>query len=439
LKKYFSIFNLTNPFFENPKFFLFYFLSRGISFFKEVVISYYFGATSYKDAYVLILSFYETFISIIKNIIETTFSPLYFNSKRKRTFIGNYFILITTIVMFLFFLLLNFSNNFFHYLYHSSNNLYNQTIFTIVLLSSVLNIYFVLYKVICNVKGNFHDPEKRNIYFSTLFIVAIIFFKMNHFARLELNDLYILTFSTFISSLGMLLFLLFRAFKASATSRFILYTKKDRFSNLIRQLFKFSIIIVFIHSGQELFQNYLASKMSVGTISWNDYGKKIYSHGIGLSYLFMGPVVINFIQNFSQNVKFDLLLNIKKYLPLYLLISAFGFFLSPEIVRILFFRGAFSFNDWINVTAILRVFFISLPFGIYTNFAYFIFSTISFKLSLLFNLIIFFTFIFTCLLLNSTFTYNTFALATLVSNLFGFSFYLYYILGPYKKIFNRNL
>lgn len=335
-------------------------IGKILGFIRDILISNYYGSSSISDGFFFSLSLPILVLGIFTSSTDSAIIPMYNSIKvRKSAHIADqWFIKITTIisiigVMSSFLILIN--PIFFIKIFSPGFN-NEQIAYATKYLKyfSFTGLFHILYCFFCSYNAIFFRNEARSILsFSTNLIVVVTLL-----IKPDANMHYI-TIAYLIGSAlsGFIPIMLSR--KVGLKNYNI---KKPIFDTDVTAFWKFFFPIMGVAAITNLnsfVDKFIASKMAVGSITYIVYANKIPSifdsiFIIGISSVLLPFLSKTFIENdlnkFKEISDKSILLLYTMLFPLFMII----FFKSEVIVKIVFLRGAFKYEDAKYVSGLLQ-------------------------------------------------------------------------------------
>lgn len=321
--------------------------SKLFGFLREITLSYFYGASSISDAYLISLTIPTVIFSLIGTGIVTGYIPIYsrinkeygLNEANKFTSnLTNIILIVSSIIIILGLLFTEqlvrlFANGF------EGETLALAVKFTKI---SLIGIYFTslvyIYKGFLDLKGNFTVPALIGFPFN-FFIILSIYLSSN-------NNIMILIVGTIIAILSQFLFLLPFVYKKGYKHKFILNVKDEHIKAMAYMALPV-IIGVSVNQINVLVDRSLASQIAVGGISALNYAYRLNGFVQGIFVVSISTVMYPTISKMSadNNIK-----GLKKTVSeaingvnLLVIPATIGFMIFAEpIVKLLFGRGAFD-------------------------------------------------------------------------------------------------
>ncbi|WP_428909804.1 murein biosynthesis integral membrane protein MurJ [Niallia sp. Krafla_26] len=330
-------------------------LSTTIGFSRELILSFYYGASYITDAYLISLIIPQTLIAFIGAVIGSIYIPMYRNIeheisiKRADEFTSNIinvlFFLCSAIIL----LVLIFTPLFVKiFAVGFKGEIFNLTVnFTRV---SIFAIYFSilasLFSSYLQLKNNFVVGGILSIPLNLIIILSLVFSS-------EYN-IYILSFGSVLGAFFQLLFIIPFVKKSGFKYRFII-NKKDVYIKKLVSLSMPVMLGVSVYQLNTLIDKTIASQVITGGISSLSYASRVNALVFGLFAVPIATVMYPMISKMSAEKKLKKLKETvsKAFLSILLLVvpaTIGSMVLAEPIIRLLFGRGAFDNSD-IQMTA----------------------------------------------------------------------------------------
>jgi putative peptidoglycan lipid II flippase len=321
-------------------------ITKILSFAREVVLSYFYGASAISDAYLISMTIPGIIFSLVGVAINRTYIPIFSNiiknqnEKEGNIFtnnIINFFIIFCTAMFLIGFLFAEqivklFASGF------EGESLFLAVNFTKI---TLFGIYFTTISHILisylQIKNKFIVPALISVPFNIIIILSIIF---------STKNLYLLAVGVVIAIFSQLLVLLFTSFKNGFKYNFLFKPKDENFKKLIY----LSLPIILGSSITQinvLVDRTIASRIVVGGISALNYATRLNNFVLGIFVLSITTVMYPSISKMAAENKFKefkiSLVEVIGIINLLLVPITIGsmIFATP-IVQLLFGRGAFS-------------------------------------------------------------------------------------------------
>ncbi|MFL2071583.1 murein biosynthesis integral membrane protein MurJ [Marinilactibacillus psychrotolerans] len=329
--------------------------SKILGFFREIILSYFYGASSISDAFLISLTIPGTIFAFIGVGISTSFIPVYTKVKSTEdeetakdfmnNIIGLISLLATGIVILTFFfteeLVKIFAIGF------QGDTLSIAITFTRI---SILGVYFYginyIFSSFLNTKNNFIAPILTTIPFNITSILAVI---LSSF------------FGEYLLAIGSLLAIIFQVIFLIPALRKKNYRFKIRFdlkNKHLKTMILMSLPVILgtsVNQINSLVDRTLASTLAVGGISALNYASRLNHFILGIFVTSIATVIFPSISAMSisndyKSIKTSLAESVT-IISLIIIPATIGSMLfSKQIVAFLFGRGAFDYEA-INLTA----------------------------------------------------------------------------------------
>lgn len=316
-------------------------------FLREITLSYFYGASSISDAYLISITIPTVVFSFIGTGIATSYIPMFskinkeFGHEEASNFTHNILnivlvlssIIIVLGLMFTEPLVKLFATGF------SGETLAIAVKFTKI---SLIGIYFTglvyLFNGYLQIKGNFAVPALISLPFNSIIILSI-YLSSN-------NNILILVIGTVIATLSQLLFILPSVYKKGYRYKLTINIKDEHIKTMIYMALPV-IIGVSVNQVNVLVDRTLASQIAVGGISALNYANRLNGFVQGIFVISISTVMYPTISKMSadNNIR-----GLKKAVSeaingvnLLVIPATVGFMIFSEpIVKLLFGRGAFD-------------------------------------------------------------------------------------------------
>ena len=333
---------------------------------REIVLSYYYGASHVSDAFLISYTIPGTLFSIISVVIATGFIPIFTSilvkegEKNANDFLSKVLIIVITISSLLTLISLFFSNQIVS-LFISSDNLAQLELTSNLTNISILSLLFI---GICNVLTSYLQLQKKFMVVVLLGMPLNLSIIVFIYLSFVLDKVELIAWGLVVSPITQLMFLFF--FMRKQNYRFKIPNFK--IDNNIKGLFLFSvpmfISIIFSQINLIIDRN-LASKSQVGAISALNYSNRLVFFIQSISITTVLTVVFPILSRLIAEKKTE---NFKKMLDRttfffnVITIPLIGSVLlfSNEIVSLVYQRGAFSIKDSVLTNSIFVYYIIGL-------------------------------------------------------------------------------
>lgn len=330
-------------------------LSKGLGFIKDIVLSYFYGASVVTDAYLISLTIPTTILSMIGAGVTTGYIPIYSEIKESKgtaesnkftSNLINIIILFCTVFMIIGLLftreiVLLFASGF------NEEALSLAITFTRI---NILSIYFpiiiYIFKGYLQVNREFNAPALIGIPMNIIIIISILLS--------GLTNVYVLSIGSLVAIASQLVYLM----PFVRRKDFVYYKMlniKDFYLN--KMVFKAIPVIIGVSVNQIniLVDRTIASRITVGGISALDYSNKLNLFIQGIFVLSITSTMYPLTSKYfaagnSEKVKEIIIESINGVILLILPITVGTIIFSEEIIMLLFGRGAFDVEA-VNLTS----------------------------------------------------------------------------------------
>jgi len=321
--------------------------SKLFGFLREITLSYFYGASSISDAYLISLTIPGVIFSFVGTGLATGYIPMY--SKIKNDYgeedaskftnnLTNIIVLLSSIIilfglLFTEQLVLIFASGF------EGETLELAVKFTRI---SLIGVFFsglvYIYNGYLQIKSNFIVPALIGFPLNIIIITSI--YLSSH------NNILILIIGSVIATASQLLFILPFVFKKGHKYKFIIDIKDQHFKTMAYMALPI-IIGVSVNQINVLVDRTLASQIAIGGISALNYANKLNGFVQGLFVVSISTVMYPMISKMSAERN---IIGLKKAVSealtgvnLLVIPATIGFMIFTEpIVKLLFGRGAFD-------------------------------------------------------------------------------------------------
>jgi len=425
--------NIQNILFKYKKYFSIALLSKTIAILKESVVAYFFGASEIKDIYVALFTFSESFFGIIKSSIQNSLIPMYYKNNKKNNFLINY---ITILLYFLFFIFLIFISFGFYFFKKNYFDI-DITLYFLIGLFSILGIFIVFNIQVLNVKKQYSKSEYSNFLISFLTILLIIIL-YNIYGK-KLN---VMIESSIFAFLIVLIIQIYYIKKLNLKILNIKYLHFPLQKKIFKNFFSLTLIFMVLHSSYSFFELYLAKQVAIGAISWNDYAKKLYLSGVFLiGGILLTPIYTKFNDELNNEKNFTFLnFTIQKIFLIFTFLAILLYLMSEILIKQLYFRGSFNYNDLVQVSNIFQIYIYSLPFAVIGLLLHNIIVSISIKTYFILNLLqTIFSFVFSIIFYKVGYGIQSLAISNFITLfIITILFLNYLIFNQYIEINHKN-
>lgn len=324
-------------------------VSKFIGFFREIALSFFFGASYVTDAYFLSLTMPSVIFGLIGSGIVTSYTPIQSETLNKHgeiessRYTSN---IINTVIVFVTIILifgLVFTEPIVQLLAagFAGETLQLTVYFTRI---SLLGMYFTaliqIFSQYLNIKGNFIIPALVGFPLNFIVIISI--------ALAADGNVMILAIGSLIAT-GSQLLLIIPFVKKSKYKHYFYINFKDK--RIVKTFFLALPVILgaSVNHINVIVDRTLASTLAVGSISALNYANRLTSFALGIFVTSITTVMYPLLSSYAANKKFDAIkktliesLNIISVFVLPTTIGALLF--SKEVTDLLFGRGAFDLN-----------------------------------------------------------------------------------------------
>ena len=342
------------------------FLVKGLGFIREVILAYFYGTSTIVDVYIASINIPSVIFGIIGVAITTSFIPIYSEVKSSEGDIEamrfannmlNILLILSSIIAFLGIVYSDWLVKIF--VGGFQGEAYNMcSIFTkISMITIVFTVVQYIYNGFLQIQGEFNQNSIMMLPYNIILIISIIL-------GWKLNKFIILPIGVVLASMSQVLYLKYRIQKTNF--------KHIPFISLNNKYIKKTLILISpiflstaINELNIIVDRSMASRCIEGSISALNYSNKINSIFLEVVILSITTIVYPTLsQLFSEGKNKELNKWIEKYMyiiilicfPIALLIN----FLSVDIIRILFERGAFGKYEVEFTAAALKIISIGL-------------------------------------------------------------------------------
>lgn len=323
---------------------------------REVIVSYYYGASYISDAYIISLTIPTIIFSFIGAGIATSFIPMYSNiekidgTKRADKFTSNLLLLVFIVSTCIILLVLEFTSPIIK-LFASGFN--EETLVLAITFTkiSIFSIYFIglgyVFKSYLQLKNSFISSGITGIFFNSIIVIFIILsYKYN---------LYLLSIGIVVAVLAEVFFLVpyMKKMGYKISINFNLFNDK-----YLKRMCYLAIPVILGTSVNQiniLVDRTLASQIAVGGISALNYANKLNLFIQGIFVITLATVLYPSIsrmaaKNDIEGLKSKVIGALNIITVIILPISVLAMVFSEQIVEIVFGRGAFG-KDAILMTS----------------------------------------------------------------------------------------
>lgn len=322
-------------------------LSKIMGFAREVILSYFYGATNVSDAYIISITIPSVIFALVGAGISTGFIPMFSSIERDygedeakkytNNLINIILVLCTIIVVFVLFFATTVVKLF-------AAGFEGETLALAVRFTkiSILGIYFTgvisVFSGFLQLKDKFAIPALIGIPMNIIVILSLVISSK--------TDILVLSIGTVLATVSQFIFLLPHIKKAGYKYKFIIDLKDKHIINMARIAIPV-IIGVSVNQINVLVDRSLASNVAVGGISALTYANRLNSFVQGIFVISISTVMYPMISKMAAKKDMDGLeksiieaINSISILVLPATIGAMIF--SGPIVKLLFGRGAFD-------------------------------------------------------------------------------------------------
>jgi len=323
------------------------FISKALGFFREIILSFFFGASSISDAYLIAYTIPGLIFSFIGTGVATSFIPIYSEIEKRDgnrnadRFTSNLIVVLLIICSVFVFLMYNFSYSVVKaFAIGFDNNTLDLAVkFTKISIFGIFfSVCFHLFSSYLNLKNNFHIPILAGIPNN----IVLIFF-------IWLSSQYSLIFLPIgiVASLVANLILVLIFVRKSKFSFVFNFNFKDEQLKKLVYLSLPVIIGVSVNQMNVLVDRTLASTLAVGGISALNYANRLNSFIQGIFVISIATVMYPLISKMVANNNIE---GLKKTLTeaitsinLFVIPITIGSLLfASEVITFVFGRGAFD-------------------------------------------------------------------------------------------------
>lgn len=323
------------------------FVSKLMGFFREITLSYYFGASSISDVYLISTSIPTVLFSFIAVAISAGYIPVYTKIENVRgesecnnftNNLANLIIIVCTIIFIFGFIYTTevvkiFASGF------SNDSLDLAVFFTKITLGSIIfRSLFYLYSSYLQIKGNFYISLLSGIPFNLIIILSIILTIKTNIILLPLGTVG----AIFIQFLMVLIF----SYKFGYRYKFTLNLNDD----YIKKMMAITIPIMIgisINQINVIIDRTIASQIVVGGITALNYAYRLIEFIEGIFVVSIMTVMYPIISKLATNNLFSeikaKLISVVTMINIVIIpIMTLTFLFSEEIIMFLYGRGAFD-------------------------------------------------------------------------------------------------
>jgi putative peptidoglycan lipid II flippase len=335
------------------------FIVKILGFFKEVLIGNSFGMTEELDVFFILILIPSFFSSVFLGAFKAVLIPNYIFAKKKSNTVFHNNLIVQTILLSLAltiglyflsapintYLVRNYSQEF-------ANQVFtNQNLF---LLCIPVWTFSSLLSGLLDIKKRFVISALYPIITSIVFIVLLFFYK---------PSVHILVYAFVLGSFFELLFLLcFQPVKLVLSD--VKFNDSD--SIILYKQFLPKLLAGVIIGFNPIVDQLFTSQLTDGAISTLNYGNKLPAFAIAILTIGIGNVLLPYFAHLKDTPKGEILILLNKKFKAIFIIGAFcALFLivfGKDLIILFFQNGAFTINDSENVSSVLIMFSLQIPF-----------------------------------------------------------------------------
>lgn len=322
-------------------------VSKVFGFLRDVILSYYYGASNISDAYLIAMTIPTTIFAFIGVAITTSYIPIYLEIVKKKSykkgidFTNNLLNILLMISFFIIFIVLVFTDKI---VWLFASGFDNETIEVAVFFTRICIISIIPFSLVYIFSAYLQSKSK-------FYVMTLIGLPLNMITILSIYlsskiNIYYLPIGSVLAIFSQLIFLIPIAIKNQYSYSF----KTTLKSSYVKKVFILSLPVILgtsISQINMLVDRTLASQVVDGGISALSYANKI---NLFIQGIFIMPLVTIFYTNISKLAINQDIKSMKKILNDYITvitifilpIIVLTMIFSKEIVRILFGRGAFD-------------------------------------------------------------------------------------------------
>lgn len=413
---------------------IFVFLAKILSLFKEVVIASQFGISPQVDAYNFTFSFVQWPVALYGSVLMSTLIPL-ISKIRSQEFYHEIIqfrseLLGVTIFLSLFVMLL------FYFIFDwlLSINMFNLDSFQIKFVNLYLPflVLIIPFGFLSMLFSAWTMSSKRHINTVLEAIPALTIIGFIFLLNTNISIVYGLVFGFFLQVLILIFYLLLH--KEIEWPK--IQVKSKNWLPLIKGL-SYMIIGQFFMSLISLVDQYFAAGLGSGAVSIFSFSERILAIVLSLGVVVIGRAVLPIFSDI-YNKGTSLKRIVIKWTSLMFIVGVLAtlllYLFSEDIVRIIFERGSFNDSDTIQVSNLLQVASLQIPFyisGMVISYA--IISLRLYKVFVFLNGILLVIKIITIyILISYNFEISSLPISTVIVYVFSFFLCLIYFLRYYK-------
>lgn len=334
-------------------------ISKLLGFFRDIVLSYYYGATNITDAFLISKTIPSFMFMFIGTAIITGYIPMYIKLQKKKntsksdeftSLLINLLLIISTVVVAAIYI----NTPFFVNLFASGFDAHTLKIAIIFTRINIITIYFMsiiyIFKGYLNINENYIIPELVGIPFNFI----VVFFIYLSYCY---NKIVLLPIGYSIAVFIQMLFMLIPSFKYGYKYKPVFNFKSTDIKEFLYIIVP-TLIGVSVNEINVLVDRTLASRITVGGISIMNYANQLNNFVQGIFVMTVTTVIYPIISKMitKDNIKeFKHLLSRSTISIIILVIPAtIGFILfSEQIITLFFGRGAFGYKEIRSTSSVL--------------------------------------------------------------------------------------
>lgn len=323
-------------------------VSKGLGFFREIILSYFYGASNISDAYLMSLTIPGIIFTFIAVGISTNYIPLYIEASNDNRKIGENFtnnllnstFIICTIIVFVGYLFMEESIRIFAPGFDIDT--ISMTIeFTRI---SLFSVYFTamvyIFSGYLQANKKYIIPALISIPFNILMVLGIYISYKYNYLLLAIGSV----LAVVCEGIFLFLFMCKQGYKYKL--------KIDIKDHYLKKLILLSVPVIIgvsVNQINTLIDKTLASQISTGAISALNYADKLI---LAIQAIFVSSIITVMYPRVSrlaleknfEKIKQEILNNLNTLNLIMVPISFICIFFCEEIIRLLFGRGAFDEN-----------------------------------------------------------------------------------------------
>lgn len=376
--------------------------SRVFGLLRDLLIASTLGAGVFSDIFVLAIKMPSVFRRVFaEGAFNQSFMPNLAKTNKKGEFCYKILIAFSAIVCGLCLLVSVFSSFFTNiFALGFSKELINiSKPFVVINFWYLFLIFFVVFlTALLNYKQKFFIPSMVSAIFNVCIIIACLLADKND----KINALYFLSYGVVISGFLQIFILLIAAKNNPILKAMFLYiknkNKKQNDKNLTKGFYK-NFFYASVGGGATqisvILDTTIASFLASASISYMYYANRIFLLPVSLLATALASVIFPKILLKIKNKNEKEVLNIFKksfeFLGFLLILATIGgMILSEEIIKILFQRGNFTYQDTIQTALVLKAYLIGLfAVGVSKLFSLWLFANFKQKLSSIISIKVF--------------------------------------------------